>query len=258
MIFDCNLLFFTQIFIDLAIVAVTGVGSSMIKNAAALEKVPLSTLLGKNTSRVVVSLINSLLIFNPTKRLTAEEALEHEYISVFHDPEQEIVLSRDIVMPFSDDVRLSVEDYRNKLYEIMSTHHNRNSRPQIYKTKIIESDHVPRVYRNIVKTVSNKDKSCVTHSEPKINLNSRSTNHCVSSIRSDSRVAKQNIQFPNHLSYDKAHINARLNNITKEDDHQLKKRFPNRKTGFSCNSYHQTHGIISKSTLMGLKTAGLR
>lgn len=37
-----------------------------------------------------LDLMRNLLMFNPSKRLTAQEALEHPYLKDFHDPEEEI------------------------------------------------------------------------------------------------------------------------------------------------------------------------
>ncbi|RZC38922.1 extracellular signal-regulated kinase 2 [Asbolus verrucosus] len=240
---------------DINLVCVSGVGTSMIKNASSADKVPLHTILGKNVCKAAISLINKLLVFNPNKRLTAEEALEHDYVSAFHDPDQEIILSRDIVIPFNDDVRLSVEDYRNKLYEIMSSHHNRNNKT-LCKNKAFTPELPARVSKNYGKPPSRESKSYGTQSEPKINFNSR-TSHVVSMIKSDSKVVtKQNIQFPKNLSCNKTQI-SNDRQYTRENG--MKKRFSNGKTGYSSyNNYNQSHGIISQSTLMGLKAAGLR
>lgn len=38
----------------------------------------------------------------------------------FHSPSKEVVIGRTIVPPVSDDVQLSTEEYRNKLYEVLS------------------------------------------------------------------------------------------------------------------------------------------
>ncbi|VEN56909.1 unnamed protein product [Callosobruchus maculatus] len=132
---------------DLALVCVSGVGSSMIKNAAAVQKVPLQTLMGTGVPPDAVNLINVLLVFNPHKRLTAEEALQHEYVSRFHDPEQEIVMQNNVIIPLNDDVRLSVDDYRNKLYEIMTVHQRRviATKPNVTVKKIFP----PEVYSKV-------------------------------------------------------------------------------------------------------------
>lgn len=91
----------------------------MIKNTMNAQRVPLRTILG-DVPADALDLVEKLLIFNPHRRLNAEEALEHPYVSRFHDREEEISLPCSVVIPLNDDVRLSVDDYRNKLYELMS------------------------------------------------------------------------------------------------------------------------------------------
>ena len=36
----------------------------------------------------------------------------------FHNPAEEKVIGRDVVPPLSDDIQLSIEEYRSKLYEV--------------------------------------------------------------------------------------------------------------------------------------------
>ena len=38
----------------------------------------------------------------------------------FHNPSEEIVIGHDVIPPLSDDIQLTVEEYRNKLYEVRS------------------------------------------------------------------------------------------------------------------------------------------
>lgn len=67
-----------------------------------------------------VDLLRQLLHFNPDKRITAAEALKHPYVSRFHNPSEEPNhRDTDVVPPLSDDVQLTVEEYRNKLYEMI-------------------------------------------------------------------------------------------------------------------------------------------
>lgn len=65
-----------------------------------------------------LDLLQSLLQFNPDKRLTAEQALKHPYLAKFHNPSEELSLSYDVVPPVDDDVQLSVAEYRTKLYDV--------------------------------------------------------------------------------------------------------------------------------------------
>lgn len=240
-----NLIFYYNLLwsvLDINLVCVSGVGSSMIKNASNVEKVPLETILvEKNVCKVTLSLINKLLVFNPNKRLTAEKALEHSYVSTFHDPEQEIVLNQDIVIPFKDDIRLSVEDYRNKLYEIMSTHHH------LRKTPKSQSDSSGKSNRTLGR-VAQQTKA---QSEARISYD-RKNNSFVNIIKSDSKVvAKQNIQFPKT-------INGKLPLNDVRTINGARRRFSNEKNYSPLTNYSQSHGVVSQSTLMGLKATGMR
>jgi len=68
---------------------------------------------------VAIDLLLKCLQFNPKKRLTAEEALEHPYVADFHNPEEEILCDHKINVPLDDDNKFSKEEYRHKLYEIV-------------------------------------------------------------------------------------------------------------------------------------------
>ncbi|CAG8954888.1 hypothetical protein HYALB_00009938 [Hymenoscyphus albidus] len=52
------------------------------------KKVPLRTLFPK-TSDLALDLLEKLLAFNPVKRITVDEALQHPYLEPYHDPEDE-------------------------------------------------------------------------------------------------------------------------------------------------------------------------
>ena len=52
-----------------------------------------------------LDLLERLLVFNPSKRITAEEALRHLYIGKFYQLEDTPVCPRIIHIPISDDKR---------------------------------------------------------------------------------------------------------------------------------------------------------
>lgn len=52
-------------------------------------------------------------MFNPSKRLTAAQALQHPYVAQFHNADlAEPALGRPIVLPISDNTKYSVTEYR--------------------------------------------------------------------------------------------------------------------------------------------------
>uniref|UniRef100_A0A6Q2YT07 Mitogen-activated protein kinase 15 n=1 Tax=Esox lucius TaxID=8010 RepID=A0A6Q2YT07_ESOLU len=94
-------------------------GASVIQRMLLRPSVSLEELLQPSVPSDALDLVCRLLVFNPDKRLTAEQALQHPYVSKFHNPAKEPALDYDVILPVDDDVQLSVVQYRNKLYEVM-------------------------------------------------------------------------------------------------------------------------------------------
>uniref|UniRef100_A0A4W5L6T3 Mitogen-activated protein kinase 15 n=1 Tax=Hucho hucho TaxID=62062 RepID=A0A4W5L6T3_9TELE len=94
-------------------------GASVIQRMLLKPQVPLEDLLQSSVPPDALDLVRRLLVFNPDKRLTAEQALQHLYVSRFHNPAKEPGLDSDVILPVDDDVQLSVVQYRNKLYEMI-------------------------------------------------------------------------------------------------------------------------------------------
>ncbi|XP_019945882.1 mitogen-activated protein kinase 15 isoform X2 [Paralichthys olivaceus] len=94
-------------------------GSSVIQRMLLKPQVPLEDLLQPSVPPDALDLLRGLLVFNPDKRLTAEQALQHPYVARFHNPAKEPAFYYDVVLPVDDGVQLSVVQYRNKLYEMM-------------------------------------------------------------------------------------------------------------------------------------------
>lgn len=93
-------------------------GSSVLEKAATRPKKSLDEAMAE-APKDAIDLCKKLLQFNPDKRCTAEEALRHPYVSRFHNTAEEISLNYDVVPPLSDDVQLTVDEYRTKLYEMI-------------------------------------------------------------------------------------------------------------------------------------------
>ncbi|XP_055655852.1 mitogen-activated protein kinase 15 isoform X1 [Falco peregrinus] len=93
--------------------------ASVINCMSSRQRVTFEEILPSSTPLPALDLLKKLLVFNPDKRLTAEEALQHPYVKRFHCPAREPSLDYDVILPLGDDIQLSVGEYRNKLYEVI-------------------------------------------------------------------------------------------------------------------------------------------
>jgi len=57
--------------------------------------------------------------FNPAKRASVTDLLEHSYVSQFHKIDLEVCAPRKFKISTDDNVKYSVEDYRNRLYDMI-------------------------------------------------------------------------------------------------------------------------------------------
>ena len=138
-----------------------------------VPKQPLRTLLAAAPLEAV-DLLEKLLVLNPDKRLTAEQALEHPYVRAFHKPEREPALDHDVVPTLSDAIQLTVDEYRTKLYEVIAQQ-QRNEVREFSPFKFI---------RDPVESGSPQGESKETKTIPK-------TKSSVDLSTSETRVAKK-------------------------------------------------------------------
>lgn len=70
----------------------------------------------KYASKEALDFLRKTLVFDPEKRMTAEEALRHPFVKDFHNLAQEITCPKKIELPISDLTKLSLKEYREALY----------------------------------------------------------------------------------------------------------------------------------------------
>ena len=69
------------------------------------------------TAQVALDFIRACLQFNPQKRPAMAQLLGHSFLASFHDPAAEPDCKRTIRIPLDDNIKLTIEDYRTRLYE---------------------------------------------------------------------------------------------------------------------------------------------
>ncbi|KAJ9506589.1 hypothetical protein QJQ45_004061 [Haematococcus lacustris] len=65
-----------------------------------------------SASAEALDLLRHLLVFNPHKRLSVQQALRHPYVAQFHNSSDELVCPKIILLPISDNTKYTVQEYR--------------------------------------------------------------------------------------------------------------------------------------------------
>eukprot|EP00768_Dysnectes_brevis_P007693 gnl/Dysnectes_brevis/658_a726_2867.p1 GENE.gnl/Dysnectes_brevis/658_a726_2867~~gnl/Dysnectes_brevis/658_a726_2867.p1 ORF type:complete len:378 (-),score=132.92 gnl/Dysnectes_brevis/658_a726_2867:110-1243(-) len=89
--------------------------------ATMLESLPPSkprslTQMYPGASPEALDLLRRFLQFNPSRRITADEALRHPYVARFHNPSHEPRFSSPVEIMVDDDEKRSTAEYRDLLY----------------------------------------------------------------------------------------------------------------------------------------------
>lgn len=92
--------------------------ATMIESISSIKTKSLKSLF-PNANSTELDFLNKLLQFNPNKRIKVEEALKHPYVAEFHEQykETEISSNKIIKIPIDDNIKYSVKEYRQKLYD---------------------------------------------------------------------------------------------------------------------------------------------
>ena len=154
-----------------------------------------------------LDLLRNLLQFNPTKRLTAEQALKHPYVAQFHNPEEEPICEKKIFIPIDDNQKFSIREYRNKLYSDIHKRKKEMRKRSSPNTKLTTtkwedqaaSPKHPRPnteaslnHNTLSHSSSSTNNSNTTSSNNNSNIklksSSNTANHLTTSLKTDERV----------------------------------------------------------------------
>lgn len=184
-------------------------------------------------------------------------------------------MNRNVVPPLDDDVRLSIDDYRNKLYELMSHHpvYHSKSIPLWKHTKsasetstkeIVKTRTSPNLIRNQSKS-STKDKYSAksdlvkryyaSPNETKIEPKIKPSPVLIKPESKIPTVKQSYITPPQKIVSYKCSLNdsIKINHINSKNEDRSKKLSTYKYTS-PYNSYSHNHGIITASALRELKT----
>ncbi len=64
----------------------------------------------------LLDFLELLLLWSPPKRMTAEEAIRHPFVSAYHNPDDEPRFREPLELPLADDCLFTVNDYRDRIY----------------------------------------------------------------------------------------------------------------------------------------------
>ncbi|GMH42648.1 hypothetical protein BSKO_10567 [Bryopsis sp. KO-2023] len=102
-----------------------------------------------NASADAYDLLRKLLQFNPSNRITAEEALRHPYCQQFHNPADEPSAMRLITIPINDNTKYTIAEYRETLYtEIVRR--KKEMRRKLREKEALRAKQNSRKYRSSV------------------------------------------------------------------------------------------------------------
>ena len=89
--------------------------AKIIQSLPPIEKPELSDLF-PNAPHDALDLMDKCMTIDPSKRITVQGALEHPYLSQFHNDSNEPVCKKKIVIPMDDNKKFSIREYRMKIY----------------------------------------------------------------------------------------------------------------------------------------------
>jgi len=94
---------------------------TVVERAQRKPKTTIQDIMPKGTASDGIDLIKQLLVFNPEKRPSAESCLKHPYVVRFNSKKdnKDLNLGYNVIPPINDDVQLTVDEYRQRLYKMI-------------------------------------------------------------------------------------------------------------------------------------------
>jgi p38 MAP kinase len=93
------------------------------------ERQPLSAKF-KNADAAAIDLLEKMLVFDPRKRVSAAQGLEHEYLSPYHDPTDEPGAEEKFDWSFND-ADLPVDTWKIMMYSEILDYHNVDNQEEL-------------------------------------------------------------------------------------------------------------------------------
>ncbi|CAD8126233.1 unnamed protein product [Paramecium sonneborni] len=116
-------------------------------------------------SEDAIDFLKKTLVYNPTKRMTVEQALEHRYIKEFKNTEEESKRDAPLETFMDDNHKYSIKEYQNTLYNLIV----QNKRIE-HKSQIMRNSNNGSVNLSVDKSTSpTKKESSIIKKEPENN-----------------------------------------------------------------------------------------
>ena len=101
-------------------------------------------------------LLEKMLVFNPSKRATVDDILNHDLVKSFRKKEEETVCKKDISTPIDDNKKYSVEEYRKLIY---GNKYHEVTKPKGLSSSLGAGSTSPKYQHPLNKTVVNFGQS---------------------------------------------------------------------------------------------------